>query len=148
MSEVTPKAIDIPTRWAWFCARCRNIGILGRSAATKLGVWLFSIVATIAAPCLPIFIELLRKGQVASDSIYITAAVMAAAFAVSAEHVLYRVLYIALFVINLVFNNSAGPFSAQLETWAGTLLTLVALLHVSERIWWHIVLDRPFPEYK
>jgi hypothetical protein len=112
----------------------------------RLSVWLFSVLATIAAPCLPLLIELLKNGTIESSSYYLTAAVLAAAYAVSAEHVLFLTLYFALFVINLVFNNVTGPFSAQLNTWAGTLLLLVALLHATERIWWHVVLDRPFPD--
>jgi hypothetical protein len=104
-------------------------------------------MAAIAAPCLPLFIELLRSGNVKSDSIYITAAVISAAFSVSAEHVLFRALYIALFVVNLIIDTvSGGPFSAQLDSWAGTVLALVAMLHATERAWWHLVLDRPFPE--
>ena len=134
------------TRWVRFCQRCKNTGALCRSASNKLGIWLFSILGTVAAPCLPVLIELLRNGFVQSGSFYITSAVMSAAFAVSAEHVLFRALYFALFVINLVFNNVTGPFSPQLDNWAGTLLFMVALLHAIERVWWHIVLDRPFPE--
>jgi len=117
-------------------------------ASTRGGVWLLSVMATIAAPCLPLFIELLKSGSVRSDSIYITAAVISAAFSVSAQHVMFRALYIALFVVNLIFDMVAGsgPFKEQLDSWAVGLLVLVAVLHTTERAWWHLVMNRPFPE--
>jgi hypothetical protein len=127
-------------------AKGRSVWVVCRTASTKGGVWLLSVIATVAAPCIPLLIELLRSGTVKSDSIYITAAVMSAAFAVSAEHALFLSLYIALFVINLIFDMVSGPFTTMLDAWAGTLLGLIAALHATERVWWHIVLDRPFPD--
>ena len=103
------------------------------------------MLATVAAPCLPLFIEFLRNGSVKSDSLYITATVISAAYAVSTEHVLFRTLYFAMFVVNLILVMVSGPYSDQLATWAGTLLISIAFLHMVERFWWHVVLDRPFP---
>lgn len=117
------------------------------SLATKGGVWLMAVLATVAAPCLPIFIELLKTGEIKADSFFITTTVMAAAFAVSAEHILARALYMASFVVNLILDVVRGPFSVSIDAWAGTLLLSVAFLHIAERAYWHLALDRPFPDY-
>lgn len=69
-----------------------------------------AVLATVAAPCLPIFIELLKTGEIKADSFFITTTVMAAAFAVSAEHILPRALYMASFVVNLILDVVRGPF--------------------------------------
>jgi hypothetical protein len=109
------------------------------------GVWFWSVLATIAAPCLPIFIEFLSTGTVKANSYFITAAVLSAAFAVSTGHTFFRALYGGLFVINLILDTVSGPFSASIEHYAGILLLLTAVLHAVERFWWHVVYDRPFP---
>jgi len=106
-----------------------------------------AVLATVAAPCLPIFIELLKTGEIKADSFFITTTVMAAAFAVSAEHILPRALYMASFVVNLILDVVRGPFSVSIDAWAGTLLLSVAFLHIAERAYWHLALDRPFPDY-
>src|SRR3974390_3339765 len=128
-------------------ARCRRVLEIGSAGATRGGVWIMAVFATVAAPLLPIFLEFLKTGAVRSDSFFITAAVMAAAFAVSAEHILPRALYMASFVVNLILDVVRGPFSASIDAWAGTLLLSVALLHIAERAYWHLALDRPFPDY-
>jgi predicted Na+-dependent transporter len=132
--------------WQVCCQKGATSWSMAATASTRIGVWLMSILATVAAPCIPIFIEFLKNGTIKSDSIFITATVMSAAFAVSAEHVLWRALYFALFVVNLILDIVSGPFDAQVASWAGTLLLSVASLHVMERAWWHIALNRPFPE--
>jgi hypothetical protein len=113
---------------------------------SRAGIWLLSVMLTVGAPCLPLLIELLKGGSVSPGNIYITAAVMAAVYASSVEHVMFFVLYLGLFVVNLILDTVSGPYSKALEPWAGTLLLLVALLHMTERAWWHAVLNRPFPE--
>src|SRR5262249_16450584 len=115
-------------------------------ASSRGGAWLLSVMVTVGAPCLPLLIEFLHNGKVDPSNIYITGAVMAAVYAASVEHVLFLALYIALFVVNLILDTVDGPYSPALAKWAGTLLLLVALLHIFERAWWHAVLDRPFPE--
>ena len=115
------------------------------NALNGFGVWILSILCTIAAPVIPLLIEFLKSGAVKSDSFFITAAVLAAAFAVSAGHVLYRSAYLTLFVFNLILDMATGPYSATIEPYAGWLLLLVAVLHLMERFWWHVVLDQVFP---
>ena len=127
--------------------KCRRALEICSAGATRGGVWIMAVLATVAAPLLPILLEFLKTGAVRSDSFFITAAVMAAAFAVSAEHVLPRALYMASFVVNLILDIVRGPFSASMDAWAGTMLLSVASLHIAERAYWHLALDRPFPDY-
>src|SRR5262245_19132350 len=73
------------------------------------GIWLGSIVGTVVVPCAPLGIELLKNGHVKADNVVLTAAVLAAAFAVSAEHVVYRVVYVLLFLASLVLGAVTSP---------------------------------------
>jgi hypothetical protein len=133
--------------WASVAKRFRAAWTFLEVVSTKGGIWLMSVMATIFAPCLPLVIELFKSGTVKTDNIYITASVMSAAFWVSGEHVLFRALYLLLFVFNLILHMVAdGPFASELNNWAWKLLGLVAVLHATERIWWHLILNRPFPE--
>jgi hypothetical protein len=100
------------------------------------------------APCLPVGIEFYQHGKVESGSFYITCAVMAAAYAASAESRTNRTVYFGLFVVNLLLDTITGPYSPTIGNWAGTLLLGVALLHLTERTYWHLVLDLPFPDQK
>jgi hypothetical protein len=126
--------------------KTRFFGSVCASGLNRISVFAFAIMATIAFPCLPVFIEWYRTGSVKSDTYYITAAVLASAFAVSAEHIAFIGLYITSFVINLILDMVHGPFSAVVDVWAGSVLAAVRGLHISERVWWHVFLDRPFPD--
>lgn len=118
-----------------------------RIGLDRIGIWLLSVIATLALPCLPLCIEWLRTGDMKSDTMTLTAAVLAATFIFSAEHVLNLCVYILLFVVNLLFNTVVGPTSpAGIDAWTGTLLMSVTFFHAIERFWWHVVLDRPFPD--
>jgi hypothetical protein len=130
------KLVDKIRFFAWVC-------ISGTSRLLEFGA---AVVFTIAVPCLPVIIEWYRTGDVRSDTYYLVAAVLAAAFAVSAERRAFFGLYVTSFVINLILDMVHGPFSGVVDQWAGMLLAGVCVLHVSERAWWHIVLDRPFPD--
>jgi hypothetical protein len=112
----------------------------------RFSVFGLAILATIASPCLPIVIEWYRTGDVKADTYYLTAAVLASAFAVTAEHNAFRGLYIVSFVINLIVDTIHGPFSDRVERWAGILLATICVFHMSERFWWHIFQARPFPD--
>jgi hypothetical protein len=118
-----------------------------KGAANNIGVWLLSILATIVLPALPLGIEWLRLGHFKDDTIAITAAVMAAGFIFTACHTIFLSAYILLFIGSLLLNIDVGPGTpVGIDRWSGTLLLSVALLHASERLWWHIILSRPFPE--
>lgn len=110
------------------------------------GILAWALFFTVAMPCLPLVIELLAHGSATPHSIFLTAAVMSAAYLVSTEHPLPAVIYIVAFLLSLLFDTVRGPYSATIDQWAGSLLLAVALLHSAERISWHIVLNRPFPE--
>jgi len=81
----------------------------------------------------------------AGHSYFITAAVLSAAFGVSTRNTFFRALYSSLFVVNLIVDTVSGPFSANIEHYAGILLVLTAVLHAVERFSWHVVYDMPFP---
>lgn len=135
-----------PPKWVVVRAKCKTGWAILGTASTKLGVWLLSVLALIGAPCLPLIIELLKTGSMRSDSIYITASVMCIGFVFMAENMLIRVVYMSLFALTLIFDIVSGPFSEELNSYAGLILIGVCVLHASERFYWHIGLDRPFPE--
>jgi hypothetical protein len=136
-----------PPKWP-FRRWARSGWDICSSAWGKAGTWLYAVLATVAAPCLPVGIEFLQTGKIAYSSFYITGAVMSAAFAVSAESIMFLAFYMGLFVVNLILDTVTGPYSAAIGNWAGTILFAVALLHMTERGYWHFVLDRPFPDRK
>lgn len=119
---------------------------IGRGT-TGIGTWILAIIATLVLPCLPLGIEWLKDGHIKPGTILVTAAVLAATFAFTAEHVIFFSTYLILFLINILFDMSAGPNQpVRLDQWSGTLLYGVAILHGMERFWWHVVFDRSFPE--
>lgn len=108
---------------------------------------MMSLLAGLFLPCLPLVIEWLKSGHIDKQNIVITTAILAATFIFTAEHKICQAIYIIIFVSALLLNTVSGPFAEQvMQAYAGTLLASVALLHSSERMWWHLVLNRPFPE--
>jgi hypothetical protein len=117
------------------------------SSLNKVGTWLMSILACLLLPCLPIVIGGLRDGKLDRESMIITAAILAATFIFTAGHQILRVVYILLFISALLLDTIRSDFaSVVMETYAGSLFLGVACLQAAERFWWHIALDRPFPE--
>jgi hypothetical protein len=116
-------------------------------ASAGIGTWLMSLAGTLLAPSFPIFIEWLRKGKVADETFLITAVILAATFLFSAEYSVFRFLYIVLLAMAALL-DAVGPTPAAIavDHYAGTLLLGIALLHSIERLIWHVVLDRPFPD--
>jgi hypothetical protein len=136
-----------PSNWEWAWQKIRSASQIWLSAWRKLGIWGLSLIASLVLPGLPIGIEWLRTSHINSDTLYVTATVLAAAFIFSAEHAMTLCLYILLFLATLLLDTVTGPNSpVGLENYAGTLLGAVAFLHAAERFWWHVVLDRPFPD--
>jgi hypothetical protein len=105
-----------------------------------------SVLGTLGLPCLPLVVERLRDGHVKDDSYFLTAAVLAATFIFTADHYVFRCIYILLFLINLLLDIVPGQTARDLAHYSGTLLLSVALLHATERFWWHVVWDQPFPD--
>ena len=126
----------------------RKIGKSFGTALNPFGVWLMSVLGTLGLPCLPLLVERLRDSQIKNDSYFLTAAVLAASFIFTADHYVFRAIYILLFLINLLLDIVPGDTTKDLAHWSGSLLVGVALLHATERFWWHIIWDRPFPDTK
>lgn len=113
----------------------------------RFGVCILSLIATLLIPCLPLFVEFLKSGAVREDNLTLTAAVLASVFIFTAGHMLYFCLYILLCIFSLLINLTAGPTSPDFVSGiGGSLLASVVILQASERIWWHMVMSRPFPE--
>jgi hypothetical protein len=93
-----------------------------------------------------VIIDWLKSGQIDKQNVVITTSILAATFIFTAEHTLCKAIYMIMFVAALLLDTVSGVFArALMEAYAGTLLAGVALLHSSERMWWHLVLNRPFP---
>lgn len=132
--------------------RARTFGTIMSRNTDGFGTCLLSVIFTIMVPCLPIGIEWLRTGNVIPDSFLITAAVLSALYGCSAESNLFRAFYSFMFLVSLVIdafggNTASSSVGATAGQYAGTLLAAVALVHASERLWWHVVWDRPFPDF-
>lgn len=76
------------------------------------------------------------------ETALLTAAVLSAGFLFSVEHVIYACVYIVLFFGSLLLDVTGRTSTV----WSGWFLIIVASTHSIERFWWHVVLDRPFPE--
>lgn len=113
-----------------------------------VGNLLMSTVFVIIIPCLPVFIEWIAKGEPGHETMAITAAVLAAAFGVTAEDNSYRSIYVLLFILALVVYTLllvGGKLSPMLDGHVWVLLIATCALHMTERTWWHLILNRPFP---
>jgi len=56
-------------------------------------------------------------------------------------------MFLVSLVIDAFASNTTSPISVAAVQYAGTLLGAVALVHIAERLWWHVVWDRPFPDF-
>jgi hypothetical protein len=113
-----------------------------------LSTWFFAVVAMLLVPCIPVLIDFLKNGVVSKDIYLVTSAVLAAGYFFAAEHNLLRGIYFLLFLITIILDTLTlnGDVAATVDKYAGLLLLAVAIAHSSERFWWHVVLERPFPD--
>src|SRR4051794_32131968 len=74
-------------------ARLQRVGTFIGAQSAGWGTWLLSLVLAIVVPCLPIGMEMLRLGHVSESTVYVTAAVLCAAYGFSAENNFYRAFY-------------------------------------------------------
>jgi len=101
-------------------------------------------------PSIPVLVELFKTGNVEKGTLLITASVLSAAFLFTAEHNFYRMLYFFLTLSTMLLYGitlEAGV-AAIIDKYVALLLVSVLVAHASERLWWHVVLRRPFPDRK
>jgi hypothetical protein len=132
-------------------AKAFGIKAYGVASATVdvLAVWLMSVLLMLVVPSLPIAIEFLKTDAVGAASYLITGAVFSATFAVSAEHNIFRVLYILVFLTSLLLVTVTlnSQVAVMADHYAGILLLAVMILHATERFIWHVIQRRSFPEW-
>jgi hypothetical protein len=145
---MTPPASGPNGIWRTFIKKVKGaIEIIG-NASNSVGIFALSLIAMLVLPCLPLAIEWLHSSHIANGTKTVTAAVLSSGFLFSAEHYVYRSVYAVLFLGSLLLTFAVGPESpAGIERWDGTFLLVVALFHCSERLYWHVFLDRPFPDW-
>ena len=119
-----------------------------RDALLKLGTVALSILAVAVLPSVPVIIEYLRTDTVSRDSLLLTAFVLAASYIFTAGNDWYRFWYgaLALFTFMLDAVPQGGAFARMLGAHSSVLLLAVVLCHLTERIWWHVVLSKPIFE--
>lgn len=140
--------------------RLQRGGTVIGTASDGLGTWFLSLVLTVLVPCLPVIIDMFRASGlngVSPGSYLVTAAVLAATYGCSAEHNFFRGLYTLMFLVSLLADAFTPPHAGVaadvqvslpvLAQYAWTILATIALLHAAERFWWHVVWDRPFPDF-
>lgn len=139
-TESAPENSGAPWRERW-----KKRGALIGVASAGFGTWCLAIVLCVIFPCLPVAIDVIRTKHVTASGILVTAAVLSSTYGCSAEHNFYRALYTLTFIVSIIFCAFGGddfPIS-----FAGSLLGSVCVLHATERFWWHVVWDRPFPDF-
>lgn len=115
-----------------------------KNSFNKVSTLLLALVLFILVPMLPVLIEWAKTNSVKNDNYLITASVLAASLGVSAEHDFYRAGYSIIFLVTITLYGLVvgGPIASGVDRYAWVLLLAVAILHASERFWWHIVLSR------
>lgn len=111
--------------------------------------WLLSLVFMIVVPCLPLAIEAAKNtGVVKPDSLYMTAAVLAASYGIATDHMAFRFGYSCGFFAPLIllYQPETGPKWVS-SGWAVEFMVAVATLHALERFRMHVVLNRGFPDW-
>ncbi len=132
---------------------------------SRLGMWIFSLVAIVLLPLFPLFIEGVKNDwEIKTENYLLTAAVLAAGFGFSTEGNLYRAAYMFLFLLSVGYDFRPAPHdvanlpldSGLLDSAKGWLMShialdallLVVVLQTIERFTWHVVIDRLFPDWR
>jgi hypothetical protein len=114
------------------------------SRCGKLGL---SLLVTLVLPGIPIGIELVNTAAVQPDTFLLTTVILAFTFLASAERDGYRTLYGLLAVLAILFDMGKSQWAKDIaHAYAAKILITVMFLHFTERVEWHIVRNRPFPE--
>jgi hypothetical protein len=128
----------------------------------RLGVWVFAVVCMVILPLFPIFVEIMKTGDVKPDSYLLTTVVLAVGYGFTSLHMGVRGVYLLLFFFSLILSYNPSvvlsppswpTFIADFGTWvtyhpALTLVILVTAVHSVERFVWHVVLNQLFPDWQ
>jgi len=128
-----------------------------------------SVGCIVVVPLFPIFVECVKnEGHVRSESFLLTAAVMAAGYGFASEDDLARAAYLVLFLASIGFDfkssdimlypttspaGAASPWQAGYfihlikSNFCVLLLVLTSAVQTVERLSWHVILDRRFPDW-
>lgn len=146
--EFQPEPPHAPGKLPAAFRKAKGFASLAGTASHGAGVFSFSLFATIFLPCLPLMIEWLRTSHITNSTVTLTATVLCAGFGFSAENYAMRTVYGVLFVVSLLLNVGVGPNSpVGIDRFDGAILLTVAFFHSAERAWWHLYLDKPFPDW-
>jgi hypothetical protein len=146
--KVPPQPPHPPGAWATLARKVTGVVEIIGDATDGFGIFVLSVLAVIVLPCLPVILEWIHISHVGNATKTITTAVLAAGFIFSAEHNVLRVIYAILFLAGFSLTLGTGPQSpVGIDNWDGTLLLAVALIHAAERFFWHVFLERPFPDW-
>jgi hypothetical protein len=124
---------------------------------SRMGVWVWAVFAVFVVPLFPVFVEAVKKGMVAPETFLLTAAVLAAGYGFSSEMPLFWAIYGIIFLASIGYDfkpDAALPdFLKGFGVWIFhnpqlSILLLTGLLHAIERFRLHVVLDRPFPDWR
>ncbi len=114
-----------------------------------IGVFLTSLVFVLVIPALPIILEYFKnKGHILKSDIYIVSIILASSFGISAEKSYSRVIYIGLILTSFVefYVTPSGITAPRIEWHDFWAFIGICLLQMSERFWWHVVDEKPFPD--
>lgn len=127
----------------------------------RLGTWIASVVCMVIFPLFPIFVEIMKTGEVKPDSYLLTTVVLAIGYGFTSLHMSVRGLYGLLVFFSLVLSYNPSvvlsppswpTFIADFEAWVTyhlplTFVILVTAVHSVERFVWHVTLRRVFPDW-
>lgn len=113
------------------------------------GTWLFSLGCMIILPSLPLLVEAARNiGVVRPDSLYLTAAVLAASYGIASLGNLFRFCYLCTFLAALALDDQPQTGPKLVGGIASTVIFfLVAGIQAIERFRWHVNLNFKFPDW-
>lgn len=116
-----------------------------RKLRDGFSTFLLSLVLMILIPLLPVVIEWIKLGHLNNLTCLITTTVLSAPLYIQAEHDFPRAVYGFLFLITIVlYAMSVGAkVTPGVDRYAGVLLLSAVIVHLFERLSWHVVLNRP-----
>ena len=128
----------------------------------RLGTWIVAVVCMVIFPLFPIFVEIMKTGEVKPDSYVLTTVVLAVGYGFTSLHMAARGGYLLLFFFSLVLSYNPSvvlsppswpTFIADFEAWVAyhlalTSVILVTAVHSVERFVRHVALGQLFPDWQ